>query len=48
MKNCGVFYLEVVIWQEGLNIFMEELDKLSESTLKMVSKPEYLTFNTDV
>lgn len=44
MKNYNVFYLEAVIWQEGLNIFVGELGKLSESTLKMVSQPEYLTF----
>lgn len=44
MKNYNVFYLEVVIWQEGLNIFVGELGKWSESTLKMVSQPEYLTF----
>ena len=43
MKKYGVFNSEVVIWQEGLNIVLE-LGILSESTLKMVSEPKYLTF----
>lgn len=48
MKNYNVFYLEVVIWQEGLNIFMGELDKLSESTLKRFLSLNISLFNTNV
>lgn len=43
IKEYGVLNLEVVIWQGGRNIFMEP-GVLSESKLKMVSEPEYLTF----